>query len=67
MLISVEFQSINEFCNRILSTFGIQKNSIINLIYFFKMNALLTFLLLMTNFICQIIIDLVTWVTGLFS
>ncbi|PVX45982.1 hypothetical protein C8C85_1793 [Flavobacterium sp. 103] len=31
------------------------------------MNALLTLLLLMTNFICQIIIDVVVWVTGLFS
>ncbi|PKB16836.1 hypothetical protein CLU82_1987 [Flavobacterium sp. 5] len=31
------------------------------------MNALLTLLLLMTNFVCQVIVDLVTWVTGLLS
>ncbi|REG99060.1 hypothetical protein C8P67_105228 [Flavobacterium aquicola] len=31
------------------------------------MNALLTLMLLMTNFICQVIIDVVTWAAGLFS
>jgi len=43
------------------------KRIIIILLKFFKMNALLTLLLLMTNFICQIIIDVVTWVAGLLS
>lgn len=31
------------------------------------MNALLTLLLLMTNFICHVINILVVWLTGLFS
>ena len=78
VFIPVEFQVINKLCNVILSTFGIQKiitnlsgcfskRIIINLIIYLKMNALLTLFLLMTNFICQVIIDLVTWVAGLFS
>ncbi len=31
------------------------------------MNALLTLLLFVTNFVCQVILEIVTWITGLFS
>lgn len=63
----LEFFSNFEFQKIIAFGDCLVKGNIITLLKIYKMNALLTLLLLMTNFICQVINDVVVWLTGLFS